>query len=51
MQTDVQQIVARCQVYDRVCALFNALTHVLQPLPIMGLCYWWSLDFAVPNMF
>ena len=48
MQTYVQWIVARCQVCDRVCASFNAPTPVLQPLPIIGLGYWWSLDFAGP---
>ena len=48
MQTDVQRIVARCQVCDRVWASFNAPTSTLQPLPIMGLGYRWSLDFAGP---
>ena len=33
---------------DRVRALFNVPTPVLQPLPIMGLGYEWSLDFARP---
>ena len=46
MQTDVQQIVARCQVCDRVRALFNAPPHVLQPLFTMDLGYRWSLDFV-----
>ena len=35
-------------MYDRVRASFNAPTPILQPLPIMGLGYWWSLDFAGP---
>jgi hypothetical protein len=35
-------------VCDRVRALFNALTPHLHPLPIMGLGYCWSLDFAGP---
>ena len=39
MQTNVQRIVSRCQVCDKVHATFNALTPILQPLPIMGLGY------------
>jgi len=35
-------------VYDRVRASFNAPTPQLHPLPIMGLGYHWSLDFAGP---
>ena len=30
---------------DRVCASFNTSTLVLQHLLIIGLGYWWSLDF------
>ena len=41
-------MVARCQVCDKVRTSFNAPTLVLQPLPIMSLGYWWSLDFARP---
>lgn len=48
MQTEVQQFVARCMVCDRVRASFNAPTPQLHPLPIMGLGYRWSLDFAGP---
>ena len=48
MQIDVQQIIARCQVCDRIRALFNAPTPILQPLSIMGLGYRWSLNFAGP---
>ncbi|CAM6122949.1 unnamed protein product [Calypogeia fissa] len=48
MHTDVQQLVARCMVCDRVRASFNALTPQLHPLPIMGLGYRWSLNFAGP---
>jgi hypothetical protein len=35
-------------VCDRVRASFNAPMPQLQPLPIMGLGYRWSLDFAGP---
>jgi hypothetical protein len=48
MQQQVQAMVARCVVCDRVRASFNAPMPQLQPLPIMGLGYWWSLDFAGP---
>ena len=48
MHNDVQQFVSRCGVCDRVRASFNAPTPQLQPLPIMGLGYRWSLDFAGP---
>ncbi|OAE30677.1 hypothetical protein AXG93_1422s1010 [Marchantia polymorpha subsp. ruderalis] len=44
----VQQLVSRCMVCDRVRASFNAPTPELHPLPIMGLGYRWSLDFAGP---
>jgi transposase InsO family protein len=46
-----QQVVAyvgRCEVCDRVRSSFNTLSPQLQPLPIMGLGYCWSLDFAGP---
>jgi hypothetical protein len=48
MQLQVQALVARCVVCDRVQASFNAPMPQLQPLPIMGLGYKWSLDFAGP---
>ena len=48
MQTDVQQFVSKYMVCDRVRASFNAPTPQLHPLPIMGLGYRWSLDFAGP---
>ena len=48
MQIDVQQIVARSQVCNKVFASFNAPTPILHPLLIMGLDYWWSLYFAGP---
>jgi len=48
MHTDVQQLVSHCMVCDRVRASFNAPTPQLHPLPIMGLGYHWSLDFARP---
>jgi hypothetical protein len=35
-------------VCDKLRALFNAPTPQLHPLPIMGLGYRWSLDFAGP---
>jgi hypothetical protein len=33
-------------VFDQVRTSFNAPTPHLQPLPIMGLGYQWSFDFA-----
>jgi hypothetical protein len=48
MQPQVQALVAQCVVCDRVRASFNAPMPHLQPLPIMGLGYRWSLDFAGP---
>jgi hypothetical protein len=48
MQQQVQAMVARCVVCDRVRVSFNAPMPQLQPLPIMGLGYMWSLDFAGP---
>jgi hypothetical protein len=48
MQLQVQALVARCVVCDRVRASFNAPMPQLQPLPILGLGYKWSLDFAGP---
>jgi hypothetical protein len=41
-------VVAQCVVCDCVRAPFNAPMLHLQPLPIMGLGYRWSLDFAGP---
>jgi hypothetical protein len=48
MQKDVQQFVSKCMACDRVRSSFNAPTPHLHPLPIMGLGYRWSLDFAGP---
>jgi hypothetical protein len=48
MQLQVQALVARCVVCDCVRASFNAPMPQLQPLPIMGLGYRWSLDFVGP---
>jgi hypothetical protein len=48
MQLQVQALVARCVVCDCVRVSFNAPMPQLQPLPIMGLGYRWSLDFAGP---
>jgi hypothetical protein len=48
MQLQVQALVARCVVCDGVQASFNAPMLQLQPLPIMGLGYRWSLDFIGP---
>ncbi len=44
----MQRLVSRCMAYDRVRASFNAPAPQLHPLPIMGLGYHWSLDFAGP---
>ena len=48
MHAHVQQFVAKCMVCDRVRASFNTPSPQLHPLPIMGLGYRWSLDFARP---
>jgi hypothetical protein len=48
IQQQVQTTVAQCVVGDRVQASFNVPMPQLQPLPIMGLGYRWSLDFAGP---
>jgi hypothetical protein len=48
MQLQVQALVARCVVCDRMRASFNSPMPQLQPLPIMGVGYRWSLDFAGP---
>ena len=48
MHKQVRQLVSHCMVCDRVRASFNAPTPQLHPLPIMGLGYRWSLDFAGP---
>jgi hypothetical protein len=48
MHTDVQRLMSHYMVFDRVRASFNAPTPQLHPLPIMGLGYRWSLDFAGP---
>ncbi len=50
MQKEVATYVGRCEVCDRVRSSFNTLSPQLQPLPIMGLGYRWSLDFAGPLM-
>jgi hypothetical protein len=42
----VAAYVGRCEICDRVRSSFNILSPRLQPLPIMGLGYRWSLDFA-----
>ena len=48
MQTQVQALVARCMVCDRIRASSNAPVPQLQPLLIISLGYRWSLDFASP---
>ena len=48
MHREVAAYVGRCEVCDRVRSNFNALSPQLKPLPIMGLGYRWSLDFAGP---
>ena len=40
--------VGRCEVCDWVKSSFNTLSLQLQSLPIIGLGYRWSLDFAEP---
>ena len=50
MQQELATYVGRCNVYDRVRSSFNTLSPQLQPLPIMGLGYRWSLDLAEPLM-
>ncbi len=44
----VQQFISKCMVCDQIWASFNGPTPHLQPLPIMGFGYQWSLDFANP---
>jgi hypothetical protein len=48
MYQQVATYVFRCEVCDRIKSSFNILSPQLQPLPIMGLGYRWSLDFAGP---
>ena len=48
MYQQVVTYVSRCEVCDRVRSSFNTLSPQLQPLPIMGLGYRWSLDFVGP---
>ena len=43
---EVAAYVGRCEVCDYVRSSFNTLLPQLKPLPIMGLGYRWSLDFA-----
>ena len=40
--------IERCEVCNHVKSSFNILSPQLQPLPIMGLDYCWSIDFAGP---
>ena len=44
----VATYVGRCEVCDWIRSSFNTLSCQLQSLPIMGLGYRWSLDFAGP---
>ena len=46
MYQHIVSYVGRCEIYDRVKSSFNTLSPQLQPLPIMGLGYRWSLGFA-----
>jgi RNase H-like domain found in reverse transcriptase/Reverse transcriptase (RNA-dependent DNA polymerase)/Integrase zinc binding domain/Integrase core domain len=48
MRKQVQGVVRACSVCDRVRAGFETRAPVLQPLPIMGLGYRWSIDYAGP---
>lgn len=48
MYQQVATYVSRCEVCDRFRSSFNTLSPQLRPLPIMGLGYRWSLDFAGP---
>ena len=42
----VSQVVKTCEACANVKASFDGHNPVLQPLPIMGLCYRWSVDLA-----
>ena len=42
----VSQVVKSCEACANVKASFDGHNPVLQPLPIMGLCYRWSVDLA-----
>jgi transposase InsO family protein len=44
----VRQMVAHCEVCDRVRASFNVHHPVLSPLPIGGLFYRWGVDLCGP---
>jgi len=48
MYQQVVTYVSQSEVCDQVRSSFNTLSPQLQPLPIMGLGYYWSLDFARP---
>lgn len=48
LYTHVKTFVQSCEVCDRVRSGFNAPMATLHPLPIMGLGYRWSLDYAGP---
>ena len=49
MYQHVATYVSRCEVCNRIMSSFNTLSLQLQPLPIMGLGYSWSLDFSKPH--
>jgi hypothetical protein len=38
----------RCIMHDMVYASFNGPIPQLHPLPLMGLGYYWNMDFAKP---
>jgi hypothetical protein len=48
MHIDVQRLVSRCMVCDRVRASFNAPRPQLHLCLLWGLGYRWSLDFVRP---
>jgi hypothetical protein len=48
MLEDVRSVVGGCKACDLARAQFNAQLPALQPLPVMGLFYRWSVDLCGP---
>jgi len=48
MNQQVDTYLDRCEACDHVRLIFNTLSPQLKPLPLMGLGYGWSLNFASP---
>ena len=48
MLADVRHVVQQCKACDLARSNFNAALPSLQPLPVMGLFYRWSVDLTGP---